>query len=53
MWLENRLRLNAAAFYYDYEDYLFESSGIGRFAAGASNLPKAEIYGLELKSMQH
>lgn len=50
MWWDNRVRLNAAAFYYDYEDYLFESSGIGRFAAGASNLPKAEIYGLEIEA---
>jgi iron complex outermembrane receptor protein len=29
---------------------LFESSGIGRFAAGASNLPKAEIYGIEIEA---
>lgn len=50
MLLDNRLRLNVAAFYYDYQDYLFESSGIGRFAAGASNLPEAEIYGLEIEA---
>lgn len=45
-----RTRLNLAAFYYDYKDYLFESSGIGRFASGASNLPEAEIYGIEVES---
>lgn len=45
-----RSRLNIAAFYYDYKDYLFESSGIGRFASGASNLPEAEIYGIEVES---
>lgn len=45
-----RMRLNVAAFYYDYQDYLFESSGIGRFASGASNLPEAEIYGVEIES---
>ncbi|MCV6613801.1 MAG: TonB-dependent receptor, partial [Cellvibrionaceae bacterium] len=48
--MNKQVRLNMAAFYYDYEDYLFESSGIGRFAAGASNLPAAEIYGLELEA---
>jgi len=47
---DSRLRFNVGAFYYDYSDYLFESSGIGRFNSGASNLPKAEIYGLELET---
>lgn len=50
-YLNNKLRLNIAAFYYDYKDYLFESSGIGRFNSGASNLPEAEIYGIEIESM--
>jgi len=50
-YLNNKLRLNIAAFYYDYQDYLFESSGIGRFNSGASNLPEAEIYGIEIESM--
>jgi iron complex outermembrane receptor protein len=50
-YLNNKLRLNIAAFYYDYQDYLFESSGIGRFNSGASNLPAAEIYGVEIESM--
>lgn len=45
----NTLRINVAGFYYDYEDYLFESSGVSRFAAGASNLPEAEIYGFEIE----
>ncbi|RUO24343.1 hypothetical protein CWE09_10735 [Aliidiomarina minuta] len=49
--LENRWRLNLAAFYYDYEDYLFESSGIGRFNSGASNIPEAEVYGFEVESV--
>ena len=47
---DNRLRLNTAAFYYDYSDYLFESSGIERFNSGASNLPEAEVYGLEVEA---
>lgn len=50
-YLNNTIRTNIAAFYYDYDDYLFESSGIGRFNSGASNLPKAEIYGLEVESV--
>lgn len=50
-YLNNQLQANIAAFYYDYKDYLFESSGIGRFNSGASNLPKAEIYGLELETL--
>lgn len=49
LW-DNRVRLNTAAFYYDYSDYLFESSGIGRFNSGASNLPEAEIYGVEVEA---
>ncbi|GGD73365.1 TonB-dependent receptor domain-containing protein [Lacimicrobium alkaliphilum] len=49
LW-QQRLRINTAVFFYDYKDYLFESSGIGRFASGASNLPEAEIYGLELEA---
>ncbi|RUO31093.1 TonB-dependent receptor [Aliidiomarina soli] len=47
---DNRWRLNLATFYYDYEDYLFESSGIDRFNSGASNIPEAEVYGLEIES---
>ncbi|PHS25195.1 MAG: hypothetical protein COA85_07295 [Robiginitomaculum sp.] len=46
---EGKVRLNAAAFYYDFKNYLFQSSGVGRFNAGASNLPKAEMYGLEVE----
>jgi len=46
----NRLRLNTAAFYYDYSDYLFESSGIERFNSGASNLPEAKVYGVEVEA---
>ncbi|WP_417440786.1 TonB-dependent receptor [Idiomarina sp.] len=49
-WFSNRLRVNTALFYYDYSDYLFESSGIGRFNSGASNLPEAEIYGVEIEA---
>lgn len=47
---DKKVRLNIAGFYYDYKDYLFESSGIGRFDSGASNIPKAEVYGIELES---
>ncbi|WP_039990120.1 TonB-dependent receptor [Paraglaciecola arctica] len=47
---DKKVRLNVAGFYYDYKDYLFESSGIGRFDSGASNIPKAEVYGIEMES---
>lgn len=49
LW-NDRLRLNTAAFYYDYSDYLFESSGIDRFNSGASNIPEAEVYGVEVEA---
>ncbi len=49
-WIDNRLRFNAAAFYYDYEDIQLFSSFTS--AAGASiqvlnNGANAEIFGLE------
>lgn len=45
--LENRLTLNAAAFYYDYED--LQTFKIVSFAALIENAPKAEVTGVELE----
>lgn len=50
---DRRLRFNAAAYYYDIENYLFNSAGLnltGNGVSGGSNLPESEVYGIELES---
>lgn len=52
LW-DGRLLLNAAAYYYDIENYLFNSAGLnltGNGVAGGSNLPSSEAYGIEIES---
>lgn len=45
--LDNRLRLNAGVFYYDYEDYQTNQLEPNSGTQVLSNLPEAEVYGLE------
>ncbi len=50
-WLDNRLRLNATGFYYDYralQVYSLESTG-GLPQQVLRNAPKARVYGAELE----
>lgn len=46
-FFDEKLRLNIAAFYYDYEDYQFIAEDAFPFSGGADNIPAAEIYGVE------
>jgi iron complex outermembrane receptor protein len=53
-FLDRRLRVNAAAFYYDIDNYLFNSAGLnltGSGVSGGSNLPSSEVYGLEIEAV--
>lgn len=52
--LDRRLQLNLAAYYYDIENYLFNSAGLnltGNGVSGGSNLPESEVYGLEIETI--
>tara|TARA_R110002096_G_scaffold113620_7_gene246795 strand:- start:4777 stop:7041 length:2265 start_codon:yes stop_codon:yes gene_type:complete len=46
-FFDKRMRLNIAAFYYDYEDYQFIAEDAFPFSGGADNIPGAHIYGVE------
>ncbi|MFV3130839.1 TonB-dependent receptor [Niveispirillum sp. KHB5.9] len=50
--LDNRLQLNASAFYYDYQDFQVSAVGTiaGQDATVTLNADKAEIYGLEVET---
>ncbi len=51
---DRRLQLNLAAYYYDIENYLFNSAGLnltGNGVSGGSNLPESEVYGLEIETI--
>lgn len=53
-FLDRRLQINAAAYYYDIENYLFNSAGLnltGNGVSGGSNLPESEVYGVEIESL--
>ena len=45
----NRIRLNAAAFYYDYKNLQYQATDPELFEGGVGNLPESEIYGAELE----
>lgn len=52
LW-DRRLMVNVAAYYYDIDNYLFNSAGLsltGNGVAGGSNLPTSEAYGIEIES---
>ncbi|MDE0679138.1 MAG: TonB-dependent receptor [Gammaproteobacteria bacterium] len=49
-FMDGRMSLNAAAFYYDYNDMQFLTTGANAtFSGGVGNLDEAEIMGLELE----
>ncbi len=45
----NRVRVNAAAFYYDYENLQYQATDPEVFEGGVGNLPGSEIYGAEME----
>jgi len=53
-FFDRRFSVNAAAYYYDINNYLFNSAGLnvtGNGVSGGSNLPSSEVYGLELETV--
>ena len=45
----NRVRLNAAVFYYDYKNLQYQATDPEVFNGGVGNLPGSEIYGAEVE----
>ncbi|MEQ8693228.1 MAG: TonB-dependent receptor [Pseudomonadales bacterium] len=53
-FMGQRLQLNLSAYYYDIQNYLFNSAGLnltGNGVSGGSNLPESEVYGLEVEAI--
>ena len=48
-FFDDRARLRATVFYYDYREYQFIQEDPVPFAAGTGNIPNVEIYGAELE----
>lgn len=46
-FLDDRVRLNLAGFYYDYKDLQFEAEDAVAYQGGVANIPKAKVYGFE------
>ncbi|MYH69860.1 MAG: TonB-dependent receptor, partial [Gammaproteobacteria bacterium] len=46
---DNRVRVNAAAFYYDYKNLQYQATDPEVFEGGVGNLPGSEIYGAEVE----
>ena len=46
---DGRIRLNGAAFYYDYENLQYQATDPEIFQGGVGNIPESEIYGAELE----
>ena len=46
---DGRVRINTAAFYYDYEGLQYQATDPEVFNGGVGNIPESEIYGAELE----
>ena len=46
---DKRVRLNVAGYYYWYKNFQFTAEDPVPFAGGTDNIPKAEIYGVEVE----
>ena len=46
---DGRIRLNAAAFYYDYNNLQYQATDPEVFNGGVGNIPESEIFGAELE----
>ena len=54
LFLNKRVQVNISAYYYDIENYLFNSAGLnllGNGVSGGTNLPKSKVYGIEMESV--
>ncbi|PCI47740.1 MAG: hypothetical protein COB49_06835 [Alphaproteobacteria bacterium] len=52
-FFDNRMTFNVAAYYYDINNFLFQSAGLnltGSGVSGGANLPNSEVYGIEIES---
>ncbi|MBT7334986.1 MAG: TonB-dependent receptor [Gammaproteobacteria bacterium] len=47
--VDGRVRINAAAFYYDYEGLQYQATDPEVFEGGVGNIPEADIFGAELE----
>ena len=47
--VDGRVRLNTAAFYYNYEGLQYQATDPEVFQGGVGNIPKSEIFGAELE----
>ncbi len=54
-WLDRRLTLNAAAFFYDYQDLQVSRTAVegGQLIVEVDNAAKAELYGLDAEASFH
>lgn len=46
---DGRIRVNAALFYYDYENLQYQATDPEVFQGGVGNIPESEIYGAEIE----
>ncbi|MFT5483881.1 MAG: iron complex outermembrane receptor protein [Halieaceae bacterium] len=46
---DGRIRVNGAAFFYDYENLQYQATDPEVFQGGVGNIPESEIYGAELE----
>ena len=49
-FLDNRVRLNFAGFYYDYSNLQYEAEDAVAYQGGVDNIPKLHIYGMEAEA---
>lgn len=49
-FLDNRVRLNLAGFYYDYKNLQFEAEDAVAYQGGVANIPHSKVYGFEAET---
>ncbi len=49
-FLDSRVRLNLAGFYYDYKDLQYEAEDAVAYQGGVDNIPRLHVYGFEAET---
>jgi iron complex outermembrane receptor protein len=49
-FLDNRVRLNLAGFYYDYKNLQYEAEDAVAYQGGVANIPHSKVYGFEAET---
>ena len=49
IYINNRLRANISAFYYEYQNLQFQSTDPDVYRGGVANIPESEMSGLEVE----